>query len=361
MIEIRPATTTWPTPARVEKSTPPDRGWLAICAIVLGLQCLPPSLRDALVHDRAAIAAGHAWRIVTGQFVHLGWVHASFNAVGLAACAWLAGRDAGGVRTIAVLACATGGWLWLGVPQLVRYAGLSGVVYGAAACALISAAGRRIPAGIALAALVALAVRVGWQGLHGAPAAQAAWLGGPVAPAAHSAGFVAGVVWASAMAWRSRGRRDSPNGRMDRRVPPAQNSGSSKANGLAAPPPDQSEENFMAYMLLIVEPTGQRAERTLAEGQALYARMQDFAAGLKARGVLRAVESLETSERGTRVQVRDGETRLIDGPFAEAKEMVGGFFLVDVDTHAEALEIARQCPAAQWCTVEVRAVGPCFL
>ncbi|MGZ2748443.1 YciI family protein [Burkholderia stagnalis] len=117
----------------------------------------------------------------------------------------------------------------------------------------------------------------------------------------------------------------------------------------------------MAYMLLIVEPTGQRAERTLAEGQALYARMQDFAAGLKARGVLRAVESLEASERGTRVQVRDGETRLIDGPFAEAKEMVGGFFLVDVDTHAQALELARQCPAAQWCTVEVRAVGPCFL
>ncbi|HEM7881295.1 YciI family protein [Burkholderia contaminans] len=117
----------------------------------------------------------------------------------------------------------------------------------------------------------------------------------------------------------------------------------------------------MSYMLLIVEPTEQRAERTLDEGQALYARMVDFAETLKARGVLRGVESLERSERGTRVQVRDGETRLIDGPFAEAKEMVGGFFIVDVDTREEAIEIARQCPAAQWCTVEVRAVGPCFL
>ena len=107
----------------------------------------------------------------------------------------------------------------------------------------------------------------------------------------------------------------------------------------------------MSYMLLIVEPTEQRAERTLDEGQALYARMVDFAETLKARGVLRA----------TRVQVRDGETRLLDGPFAEAKEMVGGFFIVDVDTREEAIEIARQCPAAQWCTVEVRAVGPCFL
>jgi len=121
------------------------------------------------------------------------------------------------------------------------------------------------------------------------------------------------------------------------------------------------EEISMSYMLLIVEPTGQRAERTLEEGQALYARMVDFAETLKARGVLRGVESLERSERATRVEVRDGETRLVDGPFAEAKEMVGGFFIVDVDTRDEAIEIARQCPAAQWCTVEVRAVGPCFL
>ncbi|MCA8253285.1 YciI family protein [Burkholderia sp. AU31624] len=117
----------------------------------------------------------------------------------------------------------------------------------------------------------------------------------------------------------------------------------------------------MSYMLLIVEPTEQRAERTLDEGQALYARMVDFAETLKERGVLRGVESLERAERATRVQVRDGETRLLDGPFAEAKEMVGGFFLVDVATREEAIEIARQCPAAQWCTVEVRAVGPCFL
>ncbi|WGS45608.1 rhombosortase [Burkholderia sp. JSH-S8] len=213
---------------------PPDRGWLAICALVLGLQCLPPPLREVLVHDRAAIATGHAWRIVTGHFVHLGWAHAALNAACLAACAWLAGRDAGGVRTIVVLACATGGWLWFGAPQLARYAGLSGVVYGAAACALIAAAGRRIPAGIALAALVALAVRIGWQGLYGAPAAHAAWLGGPVAPAAHGAGWAAGIAWASARAWRSRGRRGRSNGRMDRRAPPAQNSGSSIANARAA-------------------------------------------------------------------------------------------------------------------------------
>jgi hypothetical protein len=51
---------------------------------------------------------------------------------------------------------------------------------------------------------------------------------------------------------------------------------------------------------------------------------------------------------------------VIDGPFAEAKEMVGGFFLVDCETREEAVAIAAQCPAAQWCTVEVRALGPCY-
>jgi hypothetical protein len=61
-----------------------------------------------------------------------------------------------------------------------------------------------------------------------------------------------------------------------------------------------------------------------------------------------------------RLHKRDGESRLVDGPFAEAKEMIGGFFLLDVDTRDEAVAIAAECPAAEWCTVEVRKVGPCF-
>ncbi|WP_323122109.1 YciI family protein [Burkholderia alba] len=117
----------------------------------------------------------------------------------------------------------------------------------------------------------------------------------------------------------------------------------------------------MSYLLLIVEPPGQRAERTLEEGQALYERMVRYAGDLQSRGVLRAVESLVAVDKATRVQVRNGETRLIDGPFAEAKEMIGGFFLLDVATEGEAIAIAKACPAAEWCTVEVREIGPCFL
>ncbi len=58
--------------------------------------------------------------------------------------------------------------------------------------------------------------------------------------------------------------------------------------------------------------------------------------------------------------MRDGKARVLDGPFAEAKEMIGGFFLVDVETLDEALALAAECPAAEWCTVEVRKTGPCW-
>ncbi|MEO7128517.1 MAG: YciI family protein [Rhodoferax sp.] len=116
----------------------------------------------------------------------------------------------------------------------------------------------------------------------------------------------------------------------------------------------------MSYMLLIIEPTGQRQARTGLERRAAYDSMVEFAASLKARGVLKATESLASQAAGARVHISGGELRVLDGPFAEAKEMVGGFFLLDCNSFDEAVAIARDCPAAQWATIEVRAVGPCF-
>lgn len=116
----------------------------------------------------------------------------------------------------------------------------------------------------------------------------------------------------------------------------------------------------MSYMLLILEPRGQRAERGLEAGKQVYAQMLGFAEALKARGVLQAVESLATDAKAARVQVRGGRQSLVDGPFTEAKEMIGGFFLLSCKTRDEAIAIAAECPAAAWCTVEVREVGPCW-
>ena len=116
----------------------------------------------------------------------------------------------------------------------------------------------------------------------------------------------------------------------------------------------------MPYLLLIIEPTGQRLARGRDAGAQVYERMLRYTDDLASRGVLIASNSLTSAANGTRVQVRDGKQRLIDGPFAEAKEMVGGFFLLNSGTREEALAIASACPAAEWCTVEVREVGPCY-
>ncbi|WP_313168821.1 YciI family protein [Massilia oculi] len=117
----------------------------------------------------------------------------------------------------------------------------------------------------------------------------------------------------------------------------------------------------MPHMLLIHEPVGQRATRSDAEGRATYERMLRWGDELKERGLLLAAESLASTESAVRVTVPAGKARIVDGPFAEAKEMVGGFFMVDVDSRDEAIALAAECPAAEWATVEVRALAPCFM
>lgn len=114
----------------------------------------------------------------------------------------------------------------------------------------------------------------------------------------------------------------------------------------------------MPQMLLIVEPIGQRAERGRVAGEAAYQRMLDFADALKAEGLLLGVNSLGTAAR--RLTKRDGAAQVWDGPFAEAKEMLGGYFLLDTEDAAVAQAWAERCPAAEWATVEIRGVGPCY-
>jgi hypothetical protein len=114
----------------------------------------------------------------------------------------------------------------------------------------------------------------------------------------------------------------------------------------------------MSYKLLIVEPQGQRHSRTLEQGRDLYQRMVDYAEKLKGEGALIATNSLR--EPAVRLELRAGKRRVIDGPFTESKELVGGFFLLDCPSREQALRYASQCPAAEWATIEVREVGPCY-
>lgn len=117
----------------------------------------------------------------------------------------------------------------------------------------------------------------------------------------------------------------------------------------------------MKFMLMIVEPRGQRDTRSEDEGRALYAEMLEFGQGLDARRQLLASESLRPDSHGVRVQRRGEQTSLIDGPFAEAREMVGGFFLIECDSREDALKISQACPAARFATVEVRECAPCYV
>ena len=116
----------------------------------------------------------------------------------------------------------------------------------------------------------------------------------------------------------------------------------------------------MTYALLVIEPPGQRNTRSEAEGREVYGRMVRFSEELKRQGLLTVSQSLKTGASDARVQVRGDSVIITDGPFAEIKEVMGGFFLLNCETREQAVEIARQCPAAEWATIEVRELGPCF-
>jgi hypothetical protein len=114
----------------------------------------------------------------------------------------------------------------------------------------------------------------------------------------------------------------------------------------------------MAYMLLILEPTGQRAARTAEQGRDAYQKMLDYSAGLRKRGVLIASDALKSE--AVRFGQYNGHAQRLDGPFTESKELIGGFLLLDCQSGEEALGFARECPAAAWATIEIRELGTCY-
>jgi hypothetical protein len=112
----------------------------------------------------------------------------------------------------------------------------------------------------------------------------------------------------------------------------------------------------MAYLLLIMERSEGRRRWSEAEGVSKREQMLRWGDGLRARGVLRASESLRPDTEGVRIAL-DGAKRLVtEGPFAESKEIVGGFFLLDVETKAQALAIPNQCPALHRSTVDLQSL-----
>jgi hypothetical protein len=116
----------------------------------------------------------------------------------------------------------------------------------------------------------------------------------------------------------------------------------------------------MSYMLLIIQRPEEFAGIGVEEGRRRYDRMMAFGQELSKQGMLVSGESLGTDKNGLRIRNRGGKQITIDGPFAEAKEFVGGFFLLNCETFEQAAALGAKCPAAEWSTVEVRKIGTCF-
>jgi hypothetical protein len=112
----------------------------------------------------------------------------------------------------------------------------------------------------------------------------------------------------------------------------------------------------MRYLMLICTDESADAARSPEEGQASMAEYGVFMEEMGKRGVLQAGERLRPTADATTVRVRDGETLTSDGPFAETKEQMGGYYIIDCKDLDEAIEIAAKIPSARAGSVEVRPI-----
>jgi len=112
----------------------------------------------------------------------------------------------------------------------------------------------------------------------------------------------------------------------------------------------------MRYALLICDEEKRQAEMSDDEAAAQMAAYAAFGEEMGARGVLRGGERLRPTTAATTVRVRDGEVLTTDGPFAETKEQMGGFYLIECDDLDQAIEVASKIPSAQHGSIEVRPI-----
>ena len=90
--------------------------------------------------------------------------------------------------------------------------------------------------------------------------------------------------------------------------------------------------------------------------QDVLTRYGAFTEEVRDRGKLVAADRLQPTSTATTVRIRDGETLVTDGPFAETKEQLGGFYLLDCENLDEALAYAQKIPAAEFGSIEVRPI-----
>lgn len=115
----------------------------------------------------------------------------------------------------------------------------------------------------------------------------------------------------------------------------------------------------MRYMILVGHDELGGTKLTPEEHKDLFSAYQKYHADLRTAGVLVSGEALRPSKVGARIRTSGGKRVVVDGPFSESKEIIGGYFLIECRTREEAAEWASRCPAAHlggWSYAELREV-----
>ena len=112
----------------------------------------------------------------------------------------------------------------------------------------------------------------------------------------------------------------------------------------------------MQYMLMIYSNEADNLAASEADKGAMLAAYGAYTEALKQAGVLVAGDRLRPTNASTTVRVASGKTQVLNGPYAETKEQLGGYYLIDVADLDVAISWAARCPAASYGTMEVRPI-----
>jgi hypothetical protein len=113
----------------------------------------------------------------------------------------------------------------------------------------------------------------------------------------------------------------------------------------------------MRFMMIMIPNIPDEADWTpTAQNAEAVAAMTKFNAELTKAGILLSLDGLHPGSKGARVAFSGGRATVTDGPFTEAKEMIGGYWLIQAKSKEEAVEWATRCPAADGDVIEVRQV-----
>jgi hypothetical protein len=114
----------------------------------------------------------------------------------------------------------------------------------------------------------------------------------------------------------------------------------------------------MQYLLLIYGNEAHWGKLSETERNAISNEYMDFTKSMAQSGHLRGGNELKPISTATTVRLRDKKRLVTDGPFAETKEQLGGYYLVEAKDLDEAIGLAARIPSARWGSIEVRPINP---